>query len=166
LDVGFICTSLLKRSIDTSSYIVREEEPRRLALPEFNEMDYGHSWDGKPLQTLLPELKALSSRWKNGETNISCPGGESPEAVLARAKAGLHKVLQEMNGLESDKVGVIVAHSFVNRILISFAADGNLRNLDKVQQHHGCVNILEVHSEDAGQIRVHEINFTGHMAKI
>jgi len=165
-NVKLICTSALERAKQTASYIVSGSR-KTMELKELNEMDYGEKWDGVDVVKIMTELKALATRWAKGETSAACPdGGESPMDVLDRAKRALSTVVQAMESdPDDDAVAVIVAHNFVNKVLLSHSETGSVSNMHRFEQQHTCVNVLDV-ERATGKVRVVQTNFHKHVSRL
>ena len=166
--IGVLCTSALERARETASHICGcgIKEKKVLTLAELNEMDYGATWDGKHLSTVFRDLRTISKRWSDGDTSFACPdGGESPDDVLKRSLLGLREVVDQMSECAEDEVAVIIAHNFVNKILLSHILNGKVSELQRIQQDHACINVMNVHP-GTGEVEVIHVNLGEHLARL
>ena len=155
-----VFTSCKQRSIQTAEVSFPNVPSQR--IESLDEMDYGDTWDGVFLVDLIPELRKLSKRWSMGETHIKCPNGESPEDVFARVKRAFDSIIRSG---DSDTISAVVAHSFVNKILISQLKYGSIAHLALIKQDHCCINVIDFKIE-TDEAEIHEINFCKHTANL
>ena len=165
-NIGLICTSALHRTIQTASYISTTNR-RLLHLHELNEMDYGADWDGKPIKTVLTEIRSLSKNWAMGNIESACPnGGESPKDVLSRAIEGFRKIAEHSNKYCTyEEVTVVVAHNFVNKIFLCHSVNGDLKDFQKIEQQNACVNVLEMDTTTY-EVNILLMNYAHHVSTL
>ena len=163
-NVKVLCTSTLERAKQTAAHV--KGSFTTLELKELNQINYGGEWDGAPLQNIMSEIRQIAHRWSRGETHLACPdGGESPQDVLDRATKALFVVVGAMESSPNDAVAVIVAHNFVNKILLSHNDAGSIQHMHKFDQQHTCVNVLDVQPA-SGRVQVQNINYHDHVSRL
>ncbi len=112
-----IVSSPLVRAQQTARAVAGDrhvELDRRLA-----EMDYG-SWEGLTYGEIEALDGAFRKRWEDDPGSLSCPEGESGDAVAARALDFLGDELAASPG-PTQRVVLAVAHSTLNRVLLCVA---------------------------------------------
>ena len=103
-----IVSSALSRTRDTAAEVARDRGITVEAIADLNEIDVGIA-SGKPFD----ELRGLPGASDDGFRNW--PGGESLEAVHARALPAIDRLVAESPG----KTICVVGHGGVTRILVS-----------------------------------------------
>lgn len=162
----YICTSSLQRAIQTVGYIT-EEYHRHLPIhfsDELQEMDYG-DWEGRYFakdrkDSVYEKLQEIIKQWSQGNTNLTIPGGESPEDVEKRAVDAISKILHDPDA----NYILIVCHGRLLRILLCSLLGLGLDKMQTIEQGNTCVNVLEWHSEKNLFIPK-KINSTEHLQK-
>jgi broad specificity phosphatase PhoE len=114
-------SSPLKRAMETADIINRCHGRPLTVIPEFSEIDLG-DWEGQAYSLVREQFPETHQRWIS-DPDFPVPGGESFNAVCARAETGLEKVLA--NGQQTV---LIAGHASVNRAIL-----GNLMRIDPAQ---------------------------------
>ena len=159
----FCCaSSALARARQTALLVTgdRRDMDNHVCVQGLNEIDYGSVWDGRSLKEHFDDVRSLAMRWRKGETHVRCPhGGESPDDVLLRSKRALFALVDERKA----DVVVVVAHNFVNKILLSHFLFGSIRYMHLIDQDNTCVNIIDI-SHDKEKVRVRTLNDVSHLS--
>ncbi len=156
--VDYISGSSLRRSLQTAGYLAREMNLSVHSDPDLDEMDFGE-FEGKHFSDVEKELKDLQKRWKNGETNLRIPGGESPEDVFKRVYGKMNTILRT-NG---HSCMVFVLHGRLIRILLSGWLGYGLQNMNRITHQNGSVNKLFISSDLS--VKIGYLNKTNHLSK-
>jgi probable phosphoglycerate mutase len=155
-------------SVVASSSLSRARETAELAsgqspvlIPALREISYGE-WEGVrdvEIKDRWPELRRL---WMDAPGEVTMPGGETLEAVEARAWPAFLSIL---DGSEGD--ALIVAHGGVNRLLLGKLLGLPLASFWRLAQDPSAVNIVELPAGPAvdalAKSRVRLINCTAHL---
>jgi broad specificity phosphatase PhoE len=114
-------SSPLKRAMETAAIINRCHGRQLTVIPEFSEIDLG-DWEGQVYSRVREQFPEIHERWIS-DPDFPIPGGESFNAVCARAETGMKKVLG--NGQQTI---LIAGHASVNRAIL-----GNLMRIEPAQ---------------------------------
>ncbi|MEL7833912.1 histidine phosphatase family protein [Fodinibius sp. Rm-B-1B1-1] len=132
-----VVSSSLKRSIETASEIARNKKLDLVSYADLDEMDFGHL-EGKPISNIEDDLKELHQRWKSGDVEHSCRGGESPAVVFDRA----NKRAQMILGQNIHNV-LFVLHGRLLRILLSQWLQYGLHQMHRIPHSNGALYHLQ-----------------------
>jgi len=159
-----IVSSPLLRARETAGMIAAgrpvESDPR------LAEMDYGR-WEGLTYDEIEGLDAAFRRRWVADPAANAAPGGESGDAVAARARSFLADLLA-WAGVDAvpDPIVLVVAHSTLNRILLCVALGvpvGDYRR--RFTQDQANLSVLRYEDgADAEQARLLVLNDTAHLA--
>ena len=143
LELDLVASSTLCRAVETADLIAGSQSAvERLARDELCEQNFG-TLEGMPRSECAEQLAALNDAWCAGRTDVPVPGGESPDDVLVRACAALWG-----DGLLGSRVPgrhvAVVAHSTLNKAVLSHALGKGLSRLGEVRQANCCINVLDV----------------------
>lgn len=135
-----VVTSPLFRARETAEILA----PGRavVADPRLRELDYG-AWEGRPVAEVLATDGPARRAWEAAPDTERCPGGESGADVAARVTGFLDDLLAEQRhwyareafraategvgvSAEPERLVLVVAHSTLNRILLSVALGTDL----------------------------------------
>ncbi|CAK9050948.1 Uncharacterized phosphatase PhoE, partial [Durusdinium trenchii] len=151
--LGLVVSSCLKRAKTTAQLVAQVAGHRGEVVEhaDLNEMAYG-DLEGKVLRDVMPELKAVSKRWAEGDHDHGCPGGgETPNEVLERGLRGLRHVLETHQ--PRDAV-LVVGHSRFNKVLLSHLTG---KPMHRLPQDNACVNVIS-YSHDTKTFVVEHVN--------
>jgi len=167
IDFDLVVSSTLARARETADIIADSlsraacgPSPERLYLPELSEMRYGEL-EGKSLKEMFPILKRLSQDWAAGKTATKCPGGgESPAAVLDRALPALSDLATKAKPLNV----LVVAHSRLNKILLSHLRKDGMARMHRVGQANASTSLLAFnHSTGHFEVAFIDANLSAHL---
>lgn len=108
LSVASVCSSPLRRAIQTASILTRGSQVE--VFSGLSEIDFGE-WDGKPIEQveqLWPELlRQKRTKW----LDITPPGGERWDELSARVSTALCEIIKLPGPI------AVVAHMSVNAVI-------------------------------------------------
>lgn len=161
--LGTVASSTLCRAVETADIVAGQQQAavQRSQDKALEEMFYG-DLEGVPIDDAKPQLAELTEAWAAGRTDVPVGGGESPDALLARARLALFGGGDGRAGLlGSESAGrhvAVVAHSTLNQAVIADAGSGGgLRSMLSVKQANACVNVIDYSVSD-GTVDVVAIN--------
>ena len=166
LQLDAVMSSDLCRAVQTADFIADEQRNpalERVALTGLREQAFG-TLEGLPIADCRAEFDELNAAWRAGRTYEPVGGGESPDDVLARAQG----VLWGDGLLGSRAPGrqvAVVAHSTINKVVLSHALGKGLPRLGEVRQVLCCVNVLDYAVAD-GKVSVVAVNIAPEAADV
>jgi probable phosphoglycerate mutase len=146
-----IACSNLKRSADTANIIGRRCRIQPTVFPELKEINLG-DWDGlefQEIQNQYPESFKLRGK---RIADFRPPGGESFIDLQERVISQFQKIMST-----SEENALMVGHAGSNRVLLSYILGMPLKNLFRINQDFGALNIIEIHPSGW---RVQALNMT------
>lgn len=132
-----IISSSLKRSIETANEIARDKELDIVSYSDLDEMNFG-DLEGRPISEIEDDLKELHQRWKGGDVEHSCQGGESPTVVYNRANQRARTILEQ--GFDNM---LFVLHGRLLRILLSQWLNYGLHQMHRIPHSNGALYHLQ-----------------------
>lgn len=139
--VGAWCSDLA-RCRDTAAIVLEGRELVAVPVPELREISLGE-WDGLSVADVKSRYPGLYEERGADIAGFRPPGGESFADLSGRAWTALETLLATAASGESrDATLLVVAHAGVNRVLMARALGMPLENLFRLDQDHGCLNIL------------------------
>jgi broad specificity phosphatase PhoE len=119
-----IFSSPLQRAVETATIVNHSHDLPLTLVPEFSEIDLGE-WEGQNYSNVRAQFPEIHQRWIS-DPDFPVPGGESFNAVCARTRTGLERILQD-----GRKHILITAHASVNRAILC-----NLLQLNPAAARH------------------------------
>ena len=133
-----VYASDLYRAFRGAEIISRGRNLTPQAVPEFREVNFG-VWEGLSFEEIAAHYpQELQGRFQD-LANFRIPGGESIMDVRGRALPRLNELLEK----HTSQAFLIVAHAGVNRVILSEALGMPLEHLFRLDQNHGCLNIID-----------------------
>jgi probable phosphoglycerate mutase len=132
---SIFCSDLI-RSVSTARIICEKQELEPVIRKDLREIDMG-LWDGLTFDEVRKSYPGEFEKRGADIVNYRPPGGESFAKCAARVLSSLDDILASVNGSI-----LIVGHKGINRIIISRAQKIPLKNILKIPQDYGCLNIL------------------------
>ncbi|HKS09994.1 MAG TPA: histidine phosphatase family protein [Pyrinomonadaceae bacterium] len=142
-----VYSSPLERALETADAIARAAKLEVKQSPAFNEIDFGY-WSGKSFDAL-----SLDERWRRFNTHRSVtkiPGGETFQAVQARANAELERLSKQH---KNSRV-VIVSHADVIKAAVGHVAHTPIDLLQRYEISPGSVSIIVADEHDTELLTV------------
>jgi broad specificity phosphatase PhoE len=140
--ISAIYTSTLQRSILTAQPIAKFFALPIQKQPELDEIAFG-IMEGVQIFSLNGELRKEWERFKENRFTYHIPGAENFTDVATRLKPFKEKILRDHRGQEI----LIIGHMIVNRFLIGMLLEYPLEEIQRVEQHNGCVYLVERNGE-------------------
>jgi probable phosphoglycerate mutase len=134
---------------------------RRLGLPvqvepELCEIAYGE-WEGRRLSEIRATDAERYRRWVERPGGVAPPGGESGEAVVARARPAVERIVAR----HPDGNVLVVSHKSTIRLLLCAFLDIDL-NLYRLRIAAPVASLAVVEFRDTGPL-VRSVGETGHL---
>ena len=146
-----IVSSDLSRSRRTAQIIAGRRACPLEAMPQLREIHLG-DWEGSSFEEIRERFPDDYAARGLDMENWRPPGGESFADCRARVQGALDKILACSKGNV-----LFVGHAGVNRLILCSALGIPVKNLHRIGQDYGCVNVLEF---GGGRARVKLMNYT------
>eukprot|EP00928_Gymnodinium_smaydae_P095058 TRINITY_DN8106_c0_g1_i1.p1 TRINITY_DN8106_c0_g1~~TRINITY_DN8106_c0_g1_i1.p1 ORF type:complete len:242 (-),score=32.81 TRINITY_DN8106_c0_g1_i1:272-997(-) len=157
-----VASSTMNRAIQTADEILKEADVNATRLQPCDaliEIDNG-KLDGKAIDDVVEDLKAVSSSWGRGEVDVRVGEiGDSVKTLQDRAIDGMRALLN-LNALTPEaSVLLVVAHYWVNRTLLALWSQKSLSELGQIPQPNAGVSVVDVHAADVRSAVVHVVGW-------
>jgi len=136
--IRYVYSSDLKRAVKGAEIIASTLSAKAITDRRLREISAGN-WEGlsaSEVQEKYPE--DFKSRYSD-IVNFRIPGGENLLDVRKRSLAAISEILDRHKGEET----AIVAHGGINRVILSDAIGLDLKNILRIEQEFGCLNIID-----------------------
>jgi len=138
---GAWCSDLA-RCRDTATIILEGRDLTATPLPGLREISLGE-WDGLTVAEVKSRYPGLYEARGADIAGFRPPGGESFADLSGRAWEALETLLATAGtGNNPEANLLVVAHAGVNRTIMARVLGMPLENLFRLDQDHGCLNIL------------------------
>lgn len=107
-------------------------------VPELRERNFG-LWEGMSFLEIREQYPEEFGDWAENPLRYSPPGGETTVSVEGRALAAWNRITAN----HPEGHIAVVAHGGVNRVILSHILGAPLENIFRIEQEHGCINIIE-----------------------
>lgn len=138
---GIYCSGL-RRSIDTAEIISNGCDKPYAVVKELGEISLGE-WEGKSYKEVKESYPLEFIKRNMDIYNYRIPGGESFSEVESRAYNAFQSIVENTNGDI-----LIVAHSGVNKVILSKILRVNLQKSYNMNQKYGCINIIKKYNNN------------------
>ncbi len=130
--------STLKRAYRSAEIIGERLGIRPIAVEDLRERSFG-IWEGLSFNEIKELYPTEFNQWASNPLRYSPPQGESTLDVKHRVIPALRSILR------AHKTGniIIAAHGGVNRVILCHLAGIPLKNIFRIEQGYGCVNVIE-----------------------
>lgn len=135
-----VACSDLKRSAETAAIIGRRCEIQPTVFPKLKEIDLGE-WEGLAFQYVRTHYPDDYRRRGELIAAFRPPGGESFLDLQARVIPQFQQIMDT-----SEETILIVGHAGTNRVLLCHILGMPLKNLFRIKQDFGALNMVEIHS--------------------
>jgi alpha-ribazole phosphatase len=136
-----IYCSALKRASRSAEILAEDFGIKPVVEPGLKERHFGQ-WEGLTFDQIEARWPGTFQVWASDPLSHSPEGGESTIEVSRRVKEASDRILCNHDG----GTIAIVAHGGVNRVMLSGFLGVPLENLFRIEQDHGCVNVIEFHN--------------------
>ncbi len=138
INMGKAFTSPLIRCMQTSEIILKDRNIEIMQVDALKEINMGE-WEYKTFDYVKSRFP---QQYEKRGIYMDCfvpPGGESFEQLQKRVMPAFDEIIGSSNGNI-----LIVAHAGVNRVILSKLMAFPLKDIMKLSQPYGCVNILHI----------------------
>lgn len=158
VEIDAIYSSPLRRTMATAEEVVRGRHLEIVPMPELREISHG-SWEGLTVEEIKRSFGPSYDLWHSQPHRVEFPGGESLDAVRARAWPAILQIARTA----TEDIALVCAHDAVNKVILAEALHLPLSEFWRIRQDSACVNLFEV--ED-GDLRPIVINDSSHMGPL
>ena len=142
-DIKAVYSSDLKRAKVGAQYVAGHHDIPICSLPELREMHFG-DWEGMTLEQIRQLFPQELKKRQEDLVNFRIPGkGESIAQFDQRIMAALNDIRSHHSGHDI----ALVVHGGVNRVILCNALGLDLRNMFRINQDYGCLNIIDYLSD-------------------
>jgi len=142
--IKVIYSSDLKRSIVGARIIASVLNIEPISEPNLREINFGR-WEGLTVDEVSRYFPDRWTEWMRDPVNTSPPEGESLKQMRERVLKTLKDIITRHMGEEV----VIFSHSGVNRIILCYALNMDIRDYFRIQQDFCSVNIVDFYPDSA-----------------
>jgi len=135
------CSDLI-RAKRSAEIIGRAFELKPIIVPDFRECSFGR-WEGMTFDEIMENYPGEFEAWAKSPLEFLSIGGESIMDVRYRVMPLFYNIIAEKKG----KRIAIVAHGGVNRIILCELLGIPLKNIFKIGQDFGALNVCIFHDE-------------------
>ncbi len=150
--IQHVYTSTLSRAIESGTIIARPHGLEIKSTPALNEISFG-SWEGLSFDEISEQYPNELDLWMKDPEVHSPPEGEP----LPQAQKRIMESITSIHEAHEKDIVAIVAHGGMLRIAICSLLHVKLSNIFKIEQSHGCINIVDLHGN--GNVTVQLLNF-------
>lgn len=151
-------TSPALRARETSEVIAASGNFKLQIEPALHEVHLG-SWQGRLLTELSDEEIARFGAWERDPTALSPPGGETTSSALERIVPFLERMLGRYEGGSV----VIVTHSILGRVALSYLLGTDLQLVPRLRIKKGSLTKLSV---QRGMAVLERLSDTSHLRSL
>ncbi len=135
------CSDLI-RTVKGAEIIGGPHGAKAVSRAEFRERGVG-LWEGMSYDEIEAAYPEDWNAWLGDIVHFVPPGGESLLEVSARVLPALNDTLAAHRGKEV----VLVGHGGVNRIILSHAMGLDMKNIFRIEQRYGALNIIDFYDD-------------------
>ncbi|MEI6127745.1 MAG: histidine phosphatase family protein [Pseudomonadota bacterium] len=136
--IDVVLSSDLKRTVRSAEIISATIGRSPIPEPDFREISLG-CWEGMTMNEIVEKFPEEFEKRSLNIAEYRIEGGESFADVHSRAIPRLMSYLAEYKG----KNILLVAHGGVNRVILCHVLGVSLKNLTRIDQSYGCLNIID-----------------------
>lgn len=157
LPLAAVYCSPLNRARSTAEKIAEfnRGQPELKMVPELVEVNVGH-WEGLSWAEVAAQDAARYELFRTSAATLGYPGGETIAEVATRGEAALRKIASAHIG----NIVAVVAHSVVNRSMISQVLGIDLNQGHLIPQENCTLNVLTFNGK---RWKVKVINSVAHL---
>jgi len=167
-----VASSQMVRAVETAALLremlaADDGDEDCMVIDGLEELHYGRL-AGNPTVDVLDEIRGISASWRSGDLTVKVgETGECPLELQERALAGIQRLVQEVckaqrlgaNAGSGPGYAVLVAHSWVNKILLCTWRKAPLESFQQTQQENCCVNVVDISTLNPADAEVHIVNW-------
>ena len=152
VDYSAVYCSDLTRSRQTAEIIAASPEIAVIIDERLREIHFG-KWEGKTVAEVAQKCPRSYSEWGSDLSYYRVPGGESYADCSRRVVAAFQDILSKSTGNI-----LISGHIDVNRLILCHVLGLPIKNLFRISQRHGCINIILSTNNDFRVELINSIN--------
>lgn len=155
--IDVVCTSDLRRALDTAETACRGRDVEVLPCPELREVDYGDC-EGLTFEEIAARFPEVVEPWLGYSPDLTFPGGESLAGFIERAGGFLDR-------LESNpqwRTVLVVSHGGVIRVLLCRLLGLSTDHWWQLRVDNASISIVETSNQRA---ILNLTNDTSHLAE-
>jgi probable phosphoglycerate mutase len=138
-----------------------------LALePNFREISHG-TWEGKLETEIEQGYPGELERWRTQPETVQMPEGENLQQVWDRSVDAWDTLvadLRETLSVNGNRLGIVVAHDAVNKVILSYVAGAGPEKFWSFKQGNGAVSVIDYPAEGAPILQA--MNITTHLGGV
>ncbi|MFQ3580752.1 MAG: histidine phosphatase family protein [Chloracidobacterium sp.] len=135
--IDALYASDLTRSQHSARILATGRNLSPVALPALREINFG-DLEGCLVDELPQRFPATITAWRANPATCHFPNGESFQSVKQRVLPTIERLLAQHAG----STIALALHSGVNRVILGWALGLPDEYLVRLEQHHGCLNIV------------------------
>jgi len=137
-----VYTSDLIRAVRSAEIIADAFGLKPVIVPELRERDFGE-WEGMRFDDIEKRWRGAFRAWADNPLRFAPPGGETTLEVRDRVVRSIRMIMDSAGDVTGGII--IIAHGGVNRIILCHMLGMPLKNIFRIEQDYGCINIIEIH---------------------
>lgn len=142
------CSDLI-RSAKGARIISERTGVKYTAVPELRERSVG-AWEGLTAEEIRERHPAEYEVWRTDYLGYRPPNGESVHDVHDRVLPVFHNIVKAHPGKEI----ALLLHGGVNRIILADAIGLDIRNLFRLEQSFGALNIIDYFEDGMAVVKL------------
>jgi probable phosphoglycerate mutase len=167
IPLNFAVTSPMLRPKETADIILQNHPHLELALePNFREISHG-TWEGKLETEIEQGYPGELERWRTQPETVQMPEGENLQQVWDRSVDAWDTLvadLRETLSVSGNRLGIVVAHDAVNKVILSYIAGAGPEKFWSFKQGNGAVSVIDYPAEGAPILQA--MNITTHLGGV
>jgi probable phosphoglycerate mutase len=136
IEIEKVFSSPLKRCLQTAEILLAGGNTPRMVLDELKEINMGE-WENQTIAYIRNHFGELYEKRGSNMDGFVPPGGESFEQLQRRVMPVFESIAQNTSGNI-----LIISHAGVYRGILSKLLGFPLKELFKISQPYGCINLL------------------------
>ena len=163
INIDFAVTSPLLRPKETAEIILKSRPHISLDLrPDLREISHG-LWEGKLESEIENSFPGMLKQWQEKPETVQMPEGENLQQVWDRAIKCWQEIIQKYSNNSNSKIGIVVAHDAINKVIICYLLGLNPANFWKIKQGNGAVSVIDYTHNSNSMPVLQAINITSHL---
>lgn len=156
--IDFVLSSPLSRASQLALGIARARRLDVQLVPEFIEMAHGH-WEGMQEEKIERRYPNLYCQWKTEPSQTLKPG-ETARDLQKRVVPAWDQLIEKYGTNGKPLTVLIVAHKWVNQVLLCHVAQLPLDQSVTFKQDNCCINIIDYPEGCVGSAYLRATNLT------
>lgn len=164
VSIDFAVSSPMLRPRETAELILAHHPQVTLTFMEdLREISHG-DWEGQLEAEIETRFPGELQRWRETPAQVQMPQGENLQQVWDRAIAAWNQIVTtaKADG-QGGKVGLVVAHDAINKVILCHVAGVGPENFWNFKQGNGAVSVIDYPAGE-GPPLLQAMNITTHLA--